>query len=132
MAKVLTALVAEDIVYLTEKYQLLPESHFGGCPGRMTTDAVHLLVHSIKDAWARNKVVSILFLDIQGAFPNAVTARLVHNMRKRKIPEIYTNFITNLLNGRSTRLRFDDSLSDRQRSWTRRPHINDHILVLQC
>jgi len=112
MAKVLTAIIAEDIVYIAKQHQLLPDTHFGGRPGRMTTDAVHLLVHRIKDAWRRNKVVSVLFLDIEGAFPNAVTARLIHNMQKRRIPTAYTDFISNLLNGRTTRLRVDDTLSN--------------------
>ena len=33
IAKVLTALVAEDISRLVECHQLLPKTHFGGCPG---------------------------------------------------------------------------------------------------
>jgi hypothetical protein len=82
MAKLLTGLVAEDILYVAEKFELLPTTHFGGRPGRMTTDAIHILIDKIKDAWRRRKVISILFLDIEGAFPNAVNARLIHNMRK--------------------------------------------------
>src|ERR1700733_713956 len=78
----------------------------------MTTDAIHILVDKIKDAWRRRKVVSVLFLDIEGAFPNAVNSVLIHNMRKRRIPKPYTDFVTNLLNGRSTRLRFDDFVSE--------------------
>lgn len=46
----------------------------------MTTDAVHTLVNKIKTAWRRGKVVSILFLNVEGAFPNAVTDRLIHNL----------------------------------------------------
>ena len=57
-------------------------------------------------------MVSVLFLDIEGAFPNAVTDRLIHNMRKRRIPRCYTDFVKKLLTGRETRLRFDDFLSD--------------------
>jgi hypothetical protein len=53
MAKVLTGLIAEDVVYMTEKHKLLPDMHFGGRPGRMTTDAIHVLVDKIKNAWRR-------------------------------------------------------------------------------
>jgi hypothetical protein len=112
IAKVLTGLVAEDILHMAEKYELLPDTHFGGRPGRMTTDAIHVLVDKIKDAWRRKKVVSVLFLDIEGAFPNAVNSRLIHNMRKRRIPQPYTDFVRNLLDGRSTCLRFDDYTSE--------------------
>jgi Reverse transcriptase (RNA-dependent DNA polymerase) len=80
MGKVLTAIVAEDISYLVESNSLLPKSHYGGRPGRMTTGAVHALVDKVKSAWRRGKVVSILFLDVEAAFPNAATDRLLHNL----------------------------------------------------
>jgi len=83
LAKVLTAIVAEDISRLAEEHQLLPKTHFGGRPGRTTTDAIHYLVQRIKDAWRKGNVVSILFLDVEGAFPNAVTDHLLHNLKKR-------------------------------------------------
>jgi hypothetical protein len=80
MAKVLMAIVAEDILYLVEKETLLPTNHYGGRPGRMTTDAVHILVDKVKTAWRQGKIVSILFLDVEAPFPNAVTDRLLHNL----------------------------------------------------
>jgi len=43
MWKVLTAIVADQITFLTEKHQLLPKNHFGGRPGRTTTDAMLVL-----------------------------------------------------------------------------------------
>lgn len=97
---------------LIEGNNLLPETHFGGRPGRMTTDAVHYLVHKIKSAWRGKKVASILFLDVEGAFPNAVTDRLLHNMRKRRIPTQYINFVKQILQDRKTRLKFDDFVSE--------------------
>jgi hypothetical protein len=111
MAKVLTAIVAENISQLVERYQLIPRTHFGGRPGRTTTDAIHYLVHKIKQAWANNQVASVLFLDVEGAFPNAVTERLIHNLRKRRIPRVYIRFIRQLLTGRRTKIRFDDYTS---------------------
>ena len=112
MAKVLTALVAENISRLVEQHQLIPKTHFGGRPGRTTTDAIHYLVHKIKQAWANNQVASVLFLDVEGAFPNAVTNRLIHNLRKRRIPEVYTKFVRVLLTNRRTRIKFDDYTSE--------------------
>jgi hypothetical protein len=71
MAKVLTALVADNISQLVEQHQLLPKTHFRGRPGRTTTDAIHYLVHRIKTAWVNNQVTSVLFFDVEGAFLNA-------------------------------------------------------------
>jgi hypothetical protein len=82
MWKVLTAIVASHITFLTEKHQLLPANHFGGRPGRTTAGTLHLLTHKIKQAWRSGKVATVLFLDIEGAFPNAVPSKLIHNLRK--------------------------------------------------
>ena len=49
---------------------------------------------------------------MEGAFSNAVPLRLVHNLRRRQIPCRYTNFITGMLEGRTTFLRFDDHTSE--------------------
>ena len=57
-------------------------------------------------------MVSILFLDVEGAFPNAVTERLIHNLKRRRIPNVYITFITNLLTVRHTKLKFDDFTSE--------------------
>ena len=57
-------------------------------------------------------MASIPFLDVEGAFPNAVTDRLIHNLRKRRIPAAYVGFIRRLLEGRKTRLKFDDFVSE--------------------
>jgi len=54
----------------------------------------------------------VLFLDVEGVFPNAVPARLIHNLCKRWIPHRYTKFITGMLEGRVTSLKFNDQVSD--------------------
>ena len=110
--KVLAAVLADQLTYYSEKHQLLPMHHFGGRPRCTTTDAVHLLVHKIKNAWRQGEVSSVLFLDVEGAFPNAVPARLVHNLRKRRIPHRYTDFVAGMLEGRVTSLKFDDHVSN--------------------
>ena len=112
LAKVLTAIVAESLSNLVEAYQLIPKTHFGGRPGRTMTDAIHYLVHKIKTAWRNDQVASVLFLDVEGAFQNAVTSRLLHNLKKRQILAILIRFVECLLTNRKTRIKFDDHLSD--------------------
>ena len=112
MAKVLTSIIAEQLTFYSEKYQLLPPQHYGGRPARTTTDAIHMLVYKIKDAWRKKKVVSVLFLDIEGAFPNAVNEKLLRNMTRRRVPTKLIQFTGNLLRNRTTRLKFDDFVSE--------------------
>ena len=112
MSKVLTAIAADLMNFYTEKYKLFPAHHFGGRPGRTTTDVIHLLIHKIKDAWRKHQVTAVLFLDTEGAFPNAVTNKLLHSMQKRGLPEILIKFAGSMLKDWSTILRFDDHISD--------------------
>ena len=91
-AKLLTSIIADLMLHLIETHHLLPATHFGGRPGRSTTDSLHLLEAMVKNAWRTHKVASALFLDIEGAFPNAVTDRLLHNMKCRKIPDSLVDF----------------------------------------
>lgn len=112
MGKVLSAIVAEDMSQLIEEHNLLPPTHFGGRPNRTTTDALHYLVMKIKQAWRKGLVASVLFLDVEGAFPNAVTSKIIHNLKKRRMPAQYVSMVANMLSGRKTRLRFDDFLSE--------------------
>ena len=100
--------------HLIETHHLLPATHFGGRPGRSTTDSLHLLEATVKNAWRTHKVASALFLDIEGAFPNAVTDRLLHNMKRHKIPDSLVNFTERVLTNRKTRLMFDGHKSN----WT--------------
>jgi len=111
MWKALTAVIADQLTFYSEKYHLLPANHFGGRPGHTTTDAIHLLTHKIKNAWRKSEITSVLFFDVEGAFPNAVPERLVHNLRKRQIPQRYVDFIQTMLVGRTTFLKFDDHTS---------------------
>ena len=48
--KIFTALLTEDLIYMAENHNLLPAMHFGGLPRQTTTDALHLLVHTVKKA----------------------------------------------------------------------------------
>ncbi len=112
LGKLFTAIITEEVSRILENNNALPANHYGGRPCRTTTDAVHHLVYRIKEAWRRGYVASVLYLDVEGAFPNAVTDRLVHNMRKRRVPTKYVNIVQALLTDRRTQLRFDDHTSE--------------------
>jgi ribonuclease HI len=113
LGKVLTSIIAEQLTYYTEKYALLPPLHFGGRPARTTSNTIHYLVYKIKDAWRKKQVTSVLFLDIEGAFPNAVNEKLISNLTTRRVPTVIIRFVKNMLKGRTTCLKFDNHESDK-------------------
>lgn len=112
IAKLLSTLMVGHISYLAEKHNVLPLTQFGSRPGRNTSDAMLLVTQKIKDAWRSGKVAAALFLDVQGAFPNTVKKQLLHNMKMRRVPKCFVDLTDHMLTGRTTRLRFDDYISD--------------------
>ena len=111
LGKLFSTLVADDLSHYCETRNVLPPHQFGGRPSHCTSDSMLLLTQSIKDAWRSKKVASVLFLDVQGAFPNVVKKVLLHNMRLRGVPSEYIRVTELMLTGRKTRLSFDDFLS---------------------
>src|SRR5271155_3906065 len=112
ISKILSSCVKETLEYYTDKLQLLPSTQFSGKAGCTTTDSLHLLTNFIKSAWRKKHEVIGLFLDVKGAFPNAVIPCLVHDMREKGIPKKVTDWITRQLDGRETTISFDDFTSD--------------------
>ncbi len=102
------ATLNQDLVAWCEHLGILPDRHFGGRPGCCTTDSVHLMVASIKDAWRKGDVVTVLFLDVKGAFPSVDVDMLIHEMLMMGIPVQYTDWLCRRLEGRKTVLTFDD------------------------
>jgi ribonuclease HI len=112
IGKVLESVIADVLSYLTESYELLPPQHFGGRPGRTAEDAMMLLSERIHRAWKHQEIYSVVFMDVAGAFNNVHHARLIDNMRKRRIPTHITKWVESFLKGRSTQLRFNGITSE--------------------
>ena len=111
MGKVISGVMTDITVFLTVCHNLLPSWHFSGLPGKMTSDSLLYLMHHVKNASCARKVATIVFLDIVNAFPNAVMERLLRNMVKLGYPSEIVNFLTAMLNKRTTTLSFNDFMS---------------------
>ena len=105
------SVITEIISYLTETYDLLPPHHYGGRPGRSAEDAMMIMSESIHQAWKEKKVYTAIFMDVAGAFNNVHHERLIHNLRKRRIPHAISLWVASFLRGRSTQLQFNGTKS---------------------
>ena len=112
MGKVVSGVVTDITVYLTLHHCLLPLWHFGRLPGNTTADYLLYLTHCIKAAWNRQKVVTIIFLDIANVFLNAVMAHLLKNIVKLGYPTKIVGFFSAMLKDRYTTLSFNDYSSN--------------------
>ena len=110
--RLLNSCVRDQVSTMAERKGILPSHHFGGRPGRNTTDALHLLLKVVWDAWRRGKVATVLSLDVKGAFPSTDVERLQHNMRTRGVPKEIVDYMGRRLACRKTQLIFDDYVSE--------------------
>ncbi|KAJ5303939.1 uncharacterized protein N7443_003599 [Penicillium atrosanguineum] len=98
------AVVARRISYAVETMGLLPKTHLGGRRGISTDHAIHNMIDRIKMAWGKGKpVVSLLMLDVSGAYDNVSHDRLLHNLRKRRLGQI-APWVKTFLSNQSTRI----------------------------
>ncbi len=86
--KELKSVIARHVSSLSEEHGLLRAQHMGARPGRSIDITLNLLVQQIRATWQNKEgVATLLLLDIKGAFDRVEPARLLHNMRERKIPK---------------------------------------------
>ena len=112
LGKVMESIMADVLSYLTEKYELLPPHHYGGRPGRSAEDAMIALSESIYKAWREKKIYTAIYMDVAGAFNNVHHKRLIHNLRKRRVPHTISKWIASFLENRSTQIQFNNEKSD--------------------
>ena len=113
LGKLIESVMTELLSHAVEEYQLIPAQHYGGRPGRTGEEAMTMLVEKITHAWKEKEVYSAVFMDVAGAFNNVHHERLLHNMKKRKVPRYIVRWAKSFLEGRGTRLRFNGIESER-------------------
>ena len=106
LGKALESIMAEKITYLADKFQLLPETQMGARRGKSTETALELLTEQVHSVWGqgRDKMATLLSMDVAGAFDTVSHQRLIHNLKKRKIPVWIINWVESFLTDRKTTL----------------------------
>lgn len=110
LGKFLEAVIARRISYAVETKGLLPNAHLGGRKGVSVDHAIQLIIDKVRRAWGKGKIVSILMLDISGAYDNVSHERLIYNLYKRRLGQLVP-WIRAFLTGRSTQIRMPEGTS---------------------
>lgn len=114
LAKVLEKALANRLRDAAEEHNLLPWTQMGARPGRSTLTAIGLLTTCVETAWRTKpgSVVSMLSLDLKGAFDNVSHIRLLAILRGKGLPDWLVNTIRSFLQGRRTRIAYPGYESD--------------------
>ncbi|KAI9037662.1 uncharacterized protein KD926_000148 [Aspergillus affinis] len=70
LGKILEAVATVRIAWALEERNLLPRSHLGGRRGISVDHLIQLLLDQIFESWGKGRKVSMLLLDVAGAFDN--------------------------------------------------------------
>ena len=116
VSKVFEILIARRLTVAAEANNLLPDTQMGARKQRSTTTALALRTETVHAAWAQDKgnIVSMLSLDLSGAFDKVSHARLLWIMRRKGLPEWVCGIVAGFLTERTTSLRFSGFTSARQ------------------
>ena len=77
LSKNMEFILARRISAIAELHHLLPITYCGGRKSSSTEHAIHLLLEQIHAGWKNNKVLSLLLLNVSGAFDNVNHQRLL-------------------------------------------------------
>jgi endonuclease/exonuclease/phosphatase (EEP) superfamily protein YafD len=113
VGKILESVIAERIHFYLEVVHISPPpTHFGGRKNRSADEALHFIVETIYTAWNQGYKVTIISLDVSGAFDYVSHPRLLHNLRKRGFGGKWAAWIHSFLSDRQIQLRMPDWTSD--------------------
>ena len=85
--------MAERISYAAEKYNLLPENHFGARKKRSAEQTLILLQESIYKSWRNKKIFSLISFDVTRAYNGVIADQLIRCIRTRRIPERWLGWV---------------------------------------
>jgi hypothetical protein len=111
LGKLLELVIATRLSYVLEERGLLPKTHLGGRKLISVDHAIQQVIKAIRGGWGHGLKVSMLLIDISGAYDNVAHQRLVNNIRRLGLAWI-APWIASFLQNRATRLLITGVLSD--------------------
>ena len=107
LGKVAEKIIATRLSFLAESTDLLDSDQIGGRRQKSAIDAVLSLVHDIQLAKHEEKVTSVLFMDIKGAFDHVSANQMLKICQKLQLSKSLWYWIRSFLQNRKVQLKFD-------------------------
>lgn len=107
LGKILEKIVARRLTFLAGKHDLVPANQFGGRSNSSTTDALLTFTNDVQCAWNHKLVTSALTFDIKGYFDFVNHNRLLVELRRKRIPLAYVQWVASFLSDREAAICID-------------------------
>ena len=105
LGKGLERIVARRVAWVAVGHKVVSPQHAGALPKRSAVDLAAAFVHDVEAAWAKGKQVSMLTMDVQGAFDAVLKNRLLKRMAKQGWARGLLSFVRSFLSERTVRVR---------------------------
>ncbi len=114
--KLMKSIMTIRLSYATKKHNLLLREHFEDRKDIASKHALHYIVEAINSVWVSKKTATMLLLNVIEAFDNVSHLRLLHNLKKRQIKNIYLIWMKSFLSKRYIILKLINHITDRIRT----------------
>ncbi|EAQ90184.1 hypothetical protein CHGG_06803 [Chaetomium globosum CBS 148.51] len=113
VGKVVEMVIAERLSREAEKQGWLPEGQMGNRSGRSTEFAIRVVTDAVHETWRHKANASLLQLDLKGAFDRVHHGWLTRTLRELGVPLWTLRWVDSFTAGRSAKLWFDGTMSER-------------------
>ena len=113
LGKGLERIVARRIAWTAMKSNILSPLHGGALPKRSAMDLITSFTHDVEHAWAAGKHVTMVTMDVQGAFDALLKNRLLHRMIEQGWPTPALAFVNSFLTDRQIQVRLGKETTPR-------------------
>ncbi|OJT07610.1 hypothetical protein TRAPUB_1516, partial [Trametes pubescens] len=107
LGKLCEKVLAARLHFEGQKWGAFHPAQFGGTKQHSTVDAGMMLVHRIRQGWARGLDTSVLAFDVAQFYPSVNHRMLLGILRKQGFSTTLVKFLGQYLSGRSTAYRWD-------------------------
>ena len=107
LGKISEKIIATRLSKLAEVSDLLYKDQMSGRRQRSAVDAALCLTHDIQLANHHKRMLSVLLLDVKGAFDHVFLNQLLKIMQDLHLPHILTKWVQFFLSNRTVSLAFD-------------------------
>ncbi|KAF7557551.1 hypothetical protein G7Z17_g571 [Cylindrodendrum hubeiense] len=111
LGKGLERLIARRLAFIAIDRKVLHKNQAGALTKRSAVDLVAALIHDIESALARGLVVTLVTMDIQGAFDTVLRNRLLQRLRQQGWPELLVRWMASFMTDRTARVHFQDAIT---------------------
>jgi hypothetical protein len=113
IGKGLERLVARRIATTAMMHDIISPQHVGAVPKRSAIDIVAAFTHDVEQALAVGKRVTMVTMDVQGAFDALLKNRLLHRMAQQGWPPSCVRFVDSFLSERYVQVRLGNETTPR-------------------